>query len=175
MMWLFNIPFFGFVILLYSYLWTSRIGAPWVPTPRDTVQQMLGLADLNSEDILYDLGCGDGRIVFTAAEQYGIKAVGIEIDPLRYLYCQAAISSRGLRDRVKIKFGNFFRHDLSDATVVTCYLLQDTNNKLQQKFREGLRPGTKIISNTFTFSEFDLKQENGDVRLYCNEERKNLT
>ena len=163
---LINSLFVGFVILLVSFIWPTGIGAPWVPTIRDTVQKMLKMAEVNSDDILYDLGCGDGRTVMTAAKQYGARAVGIEIDPLRYLWCQVAITLRGLRNRVQIKYGNFFKYDLSNATVVTCFLLQETNDMLEDKFKKELQPGTRIVSNIFTFSEFDLKQENEETRLY---------
>ena len=98
-----------------------------------------------------DLGCGDGRMIITAVRRYGARAVGIEIDPLRYLWCQFLVSVLGLRDRVKIIFGNFFSQDLSDADVITCYLLQDTNEKLEGKLKQELRPGTRVVSHDFTF------------------------
>ena len=165
-MWLVNLLFFGAVILMISFIWPSGVGAPWVPTSREMVRKMLKMADIRPDDIIYDLGCGDGRLVITAARKYGASAVGIEIDPLRYLWCQMMITILGLRNRVKIKYGNFFRHDLSPATVVTCYLLQETNQKLEQVFKDTLQSGTRIVSNTFTFTEFNLKQEDGDARLY---------
>jgi hypothetical protein len=92
--------------------------------------------------------------------------VGVEIDPFRYLWCQILIAVLGLRDRVRVIFGDFFNQDLSDANVVTCYLLQKTNNKLEEKFRSELASGTRVVSNTFTFSGLHKVREDGNVKLY---------
>ena len=119
---------------------------------------------IGTEKIL-DLGCGDGRTLITAVRKYGAKAVGIEIDPLRYLWCQILITILGLRNRIKILYGNFFNKDLSEATLVTCYLLQDTNNILEDKLMSELRPNTKVVSNSFTFT-FPKIGQDGDARLY---------
>lgn len=123
------------------------MGAPWAPTPMSLVHNMLTLAEVGPDDTLYNLGCGDGRVIITAARHYGAWAVGIEIDPLRYLWCQILIAVLRLRSRVKIVFGDFFRQDLGEADVVTCYLLQGTNNKLEKKFKRELRPGTRVVSH----------------------------
>jgi predicted RNA methylase len=127
---------------------------------------MLKMARVGPDDLVYDLGCGDGRMIVIAARRYGARAVGIEIDPLRYLWCQMLISVLGLRDRVKIVYGDFFKHDLSDADVVTCYLLQDTNEKLEEKFKRELDSGTRVVSNTFTFPGLHGVRQDGEVRLY---------
>jgi len=161
-----SILFLIVMLLLFSAAWTNSVGAPWVPTPFKKVQTMLELTDLGSEDVLYDLGCGDGRTVVMAARKYGAKAVGIEIDPLRYVYCQVLISVLGLRDKVTIKYGNFFRHDLSDATVVTCYLLQETNIKLEQKLQQELVAGTRVVSNTFVFPSLRRIRQENNIQLY---------
>jgi predicted RNA methylase len=131
-----------------------------------TVHKMLKLADISPKDVVYDLGCGDGRTVITAARRYGARAVGIEIDPLRFLWCQFLITILGLRSRIKILYGNFFNKDLSEATLVTCYLLQETNDKLVKKFKKELRPGTKVVSNTFTFSGLQMVRQVGRVHFY---------
>jgi SAM-dependent methyltransferase len=158
-----------FVTIAISAAWTQLRGAPWVPTSMKMVHTMLKLAEVGPNDLIYDLGCGDGRMIVTAARRYGARAVGIEIDPLRYLWCQFLISILGLRDRIKINFGNFFSQDLSDADVVTCYLLQDTNEKLEVKLKQELRPGTRIVSNDFTFPGLSKVRQKGDARLYlCN-------
>jgi len=154
------------IIIIISMVWTSRVGAPWVPTHFSTASRMLELAEITSSDVVYDLGCGDGRTLVMAARKYGAKAVGIEIDPLRYVWCQLLITVLGLRDRIKIKFGNFFHHDFSEATVVTCYLLQTTNDKLEQKFKEELAAGTRVVSNTFEFSDLQLMHEEKNITLY---------
>jgi SAM-dependent methyltransferase len=154
------------LILVTSVTWTSFVGAPWVPTSMSMVHKMLKLADVGPADIVYDLGCGDGRTVITAARYYGARAVGVEIDPLRYLWCQLRVTFLGLRDRVKIVYGNFFAQDLSAATVVTCYLLQDTNNKLEKKFEQELSSGTRVVSNTFYFRRLQTVRRDDEATLY---------
>lgn len=154
------------IVLVVSFAWTNILGAPWVPTSMSLVRKMLDMAEVGPGDLVYDLGCGDGRIIFTAARRYGARAVGFEIDPLRYLWCRLLIRVLGLRDRVQIVFGDFFKQDLSEADVVTCYLLQSTNNKLEDKFEKELRPGTRVVSNTFTFIGLQQVREDGDARLY---------
>jgi SAM-dependent methyltransferase len=153
-------------ILAFSATWTSFVGAPWVPTSMSLVHTMLKLADVGPNDIVYDLGCGDGRTIITAAKHYGARAVGVEIDPLRYLWCQLRVYMLRLDGRVKIIHGNIFRQDLSEATVVTCYLLQGTNNKLEEKFKKELRAGTRVISNTFYFSGLKKVRHDGEATLY---------
>jgi predicted RNA methylase len=154
------------IMLFISIFWPGVMGAPWVPSSMKTVHKMMKLANVGADDIVYDLGCGDGRTVITAVRQYGARAVGIEIDPLRYLWCQLLITVLRLRSRIKILYGNFFNKDLSRATLVTCYLLQDTNNKLVEKLKKELRPGTKVVSNNFTFSGLHKVHEDGDVNFY---------
>ena len=159
------------IIVALSLIWTDRRGAPWVPTPTKKVRQMLTLAKVRPDDLVYDLGCGDGRTIIIAARRYGARAVGIEIDPLRYLWCQALISVLGLRGRVRIVYGNFFKHDLSNADVVFCYLLQKTNDRLEEKLKDELKPGARIVSNTFTFSTLKPAAENVDAKLYLYHQR----
>jgi SAM-dependent methyltransferase len=164
-MWSLNIASM-LILAVVSILWTSRRGAPWVPTSMNMVRKMLTLAEVGPGDLVYDLGCGDGRMIVTAARRYGSRAVGIEIDPLRCLWCQMLITVLGLRDRVRAIYGDFFNQDLSDADVVTCYLLQSTNNKLQKKLKQELRPGARVISNTFTFPGLHRVRQDGEARLY---------
>ena len=127
---------------------------------------MLRLADIQPDDLIYDLGCGDGRLIVTAATQYKARGVGIEVDPLRYLYCQLVITILGIRDQVTVVYGNFFRQDLSDADVVVCYLLPDTNKKLEKKLLRELRPGTRVVSYTFLFEQVKMDKKDGKARLY---------
>ncbi|MFW9821246.1 MAG: SAM-dependent methyltransferase [Candidatus Thorarchaeota archaeon] len=142
-------------------------GAPWVPTKMKKVRKMLTLAELQQNEVLYDLGCGDGRVLLTAARKFGAKAVGIEISPLFYLWCQIVITIFGLRSRVKIKYGNFFKYDMSEADVVICYLLQETNDKLEDKLLKELKPTARIISNTFMFNKFPLISEDIDIGIFA--------
>jgi len=156
-------------ILMISISWTNRRGAPWVPSSMSRVHKMLTLAEVRPGDLVYDLGCGDGRVLLAAARRYGARAVGIEIDPLRYLWCQFLITVLGLRGRVRIIFGDFFSQDLSQADVVTCYLLQDTNRRLEGKFTRELRPGTRVVSNYFDFPGlYKVRQEEKTSLYLCN-------
>lgn len=165
-MWFAILILIIFLVFVISVSWTDRHGAPWLPTTMSTVRKMLTMAEVGPDDVVYDLGCGDGRTIVTAARRYGARAVGIELDPLRYLWCQMLITILGLRDRVQVVYGDFFNQDLSDADVVTCYLLQSTNNKLEEKFKRELESGTRVVSNTFSFSGLHRIREEKDVRLY---------
>jgi 16S rRNA A1518/A1519 N6-dimethyltransferase RsmA/KsgA/DIM1 with predicted DNA glycosylase/AP lyase activity len=152
--------------MVISIIWTNSRGAPWVPTPMSMVHEMLTLAEVGPDDLVYDLGCGDGRIIVTAARRYGARAVGIELDPLRYFWCQILITILGLRDRVRIVYGDFYKQDFSAASVVTCYLLRATNKKLEGKFKSELNPETRIVSNYFTFPGLQLVGEDKEEKLY---------
>jgi SAM-dependent methyltransferase len=154
------------LILAISISWTNYRGAPWAPTPMSTVHKMLTMADVGTDDVVYDLGCGDGRTIITAARRYGARALGIEIDPLRYLWCQALITILGLRGQVKIVFGDFYNQDLSAADVITCYLLQGTNNKLESKLKQELRPNTRVVSHYFTFPGLHLVSQDEEAKVY---------
>jgi SAM-dependent methyltransferase len=157
------------LLMVLSFVWTSLLGAPWAPSSMKTVHKMLSMAEIGPDDLVYDLGCGDGRMIVTAARHYGARAVGIEIDPLRYLWCQALTAILGLRDRVDVVYGNFFSQDLSDADVVICFLLQDTNLQLEPKLKRELKLGTRVVSNRFTFPGLDKVKQDGDAMLYlCN-------
>lgn len=155
-------------IALISVSWSHRRGAPWAPTPLRKVRMMLEMASVGPGDVVYDLGCGDGRTIVTAARRYGAHAVGIEIDPLRYLWCQLLITVLGLRNRVRIVYGDFFSQDLSGADIVTCYLLQSTNEKIQEKFMRELHPHTRVVSYAFTFPSLHLVRSDryADVYVY---------
>jgi SAM-dependent methyltransferase len=152
--------------VIVSISWTDVVGAPYIPTPRRTVRVMLALAGLGPDDLLYDLGSGDGRVLFIAAEEFGAKAVGIEIDPLRYLWVRMLIRLRGLTGKVEILFGNFFDVNLNQADVVTCYLRSSTNNRLEGKFESELRPGTRVASRKFKFLGWPLIDEDRDEQVY---------
>jgi len=163
-----TVIFLSIVIFMFavSVAWTIFRGAPWVPTPMKIVHKMLKLADLKPNELLYDLGCGDGRIIITAAKHYGTRAVGIELDPIRYLWCLISITIMGLRDQISIIHGDLFKQDLSNADVVICYLLPDTNKKLEDKLLEELQPGTRVVSNTFLFPNIQQTKQDGLARLY---------
>ena len=121
----------------------------WVPTPPPVVDAMLKLADVKPSDVVYDLGCGDGIIVATAAQKYGARAVGIDIDPQRVKEATERVQKMGVSDKVKILQGDLFESDIKDATVVTLYLLQSLNIKLMPKLKSELKPGTRVVSQSF--------------------------
>jgi cyclopropane fatty-acyl-phospholipid synthase-like methyltransferase len=125
----------------------------WVPTPPTVVDAMLKLADVKPGDTVYDLGCGDGVIVATAAQKYGARAVGIDIDPQRVKEATERAQKMGVSDKVEIRQGDLFEADIQDATVVTLYLLQSLNMKLMPKLQKELKPGTRIVSQSFNMGE----------------------
>ena len=148
-----------FLALLISISWTSYKGSPWIPSSFKMAQKMLNLADIQPDEMVYDLGCGDGRIAVIAARKYQARVVGIELNPLLWLWCQLVITILGLRSRVKIVLGNFYKQDLSDADVVVCYLLPNTNKKLEYKLMRELCSGTRVVSNTFLFYQTRLEKK----------------
>jgi len=117
----------------------------------ENVRKMLTLAEVKTGDVVYDLGCGDGRIIAMAAGEFGARAVGIEADPLRFLWSWMRIKLSGLGSRAKVIWGDFFNHNLNDATVVTVFLSYKANSKLKKKLEEELEPGTRVISYYWTF------------------------
>ena len=165
-MWFFAVLSALGTLVIISIIWPGLRGAPWVPTRLRAVRKMLELAQVRPEDVVYDLGCGDGRTIVTAARRHGARAVGVEIDPLRYAWCQALITVLGLRDRVRVVYGDFFAHDLGEADVVTCYLLDSTNRKLQKKLLSELGPGARVVSHMFAFPELHLVQYDKQDQLY---------
>ena len=121
----------------------------YIPTPQPVVEAMLDLAQVKAGDVLYDLGSGDGRIVITAAQKFGARGVGIEIDPALVRRATANAAAAGVSDRVRFVAGNFFAADLSEASVVTLFLLQSLNERLRPKLLRELRPGARIVSHVF--------------------------
>ena len=120
----------------------------YVPTPQVVVDTMLEAAEVTRDDVLYDLGCGDGRIVVAAAERYGARAVGIDIDPKRVIQSRENVRAHGVADLVTIKQADLFREDMGGATVVTLYLVPNLIARLMPKL-SSLRPGTRVVSHSF--------------------------
>ncbi len=154
--------------------WTKPRGAPWVTTPLSRVRKMLDLAEVGPEDLVYDLGCGDGRILVVAARQFGARAVGIEIDPLRYLWCRGLVAALGLSEQVQVVYGDFFKQDLSRADVVTMFLQFDTNDLMSLKLVDELRPGTRVVSHVATFAGWSPTRVDVENQLYLYEAGKFL-
>lgn len=120
----------------------------FVPTPQDVVEKMLELVEVKKDDLVYDLGCGDGRIVVTAAKKYGCKAIGYDLDPQRVKESLENVAKNQVEDLVRIEQRDIFTLDLSQANVVTLYLLPSLNVKLVQQL-EKLKPGSRIVSHDF--------------------------
>ncbi|MFP5379162.1 MAG: SAM-dependent methyltransferase, partial [Vicinamibacteria bacterium] len=131
----------------------------FVPTPQPVVDAMLAMANVRKGDVLYDLGSGDGRIPITAAKRYGIRAVGIDIDPQRIAEVNENVRKNEVGHLVKIVQGDLFEQDLSEATVVTLYLLPSLNLKLRPKLMKELKPGTRIVSHAFDMGDWKPEQE----------------
>ncbi len=138
-------------VAIVSTMWTAARGAPWAPTPWAVVRKMLRMAGTQPGEVVFDLGSGDGRVLVVAARRFRARAIGIEIDPLRYLWTQLFISVLGVRAQVRVIRGDLFAQDLCQADVVTVYLRQDTNRRLITKLRGELRPGARVVSYSFTF------------------------
>ena len=138
----------------------------FVPTPQEVVEDMLRLADVKKGDVLFDLGSGDGRIPITAAKTYGVRAVGIDIDPERIAEAQENARKAGVTRLVDFRLEDLFKSDFRDATVVTLYLLPELNVKLRPRLLAELKPGTRIVSHQFDMGDWrpDKKLEtNGRV------------
>lgn len=120
---------------------------PYQPSPQYVVDKMLALARVSKDDVLYDLGCGDGRIVITAAEKYGARGVGIDIDPQRIAEARANAKKAGVENRVQFQVGDLYASDFSDATVVTLFLWPHVNLKLRPLLWQQLQVGTRVVSH----------------------------
>jgi SAM-dependent methyltransferase len=127
----------------------------FVPTDPAVVRGMLGAAQVRSNDVVYDLGCGDGRFVITAVKQYGARGVCVDIDPVRIAESRRNADTAGVARRITFHEGDLFEMDLSDATVVTLYLLPNLNERLRPKLFRELRPGARVVSNAFDMGDWE--------------------
>ena len=128
---------------------------PYVPTRQAVVDAMLKMADVKKNDVIYDLGCGDGRIVITAAKNFGATGTGIDINPERIAEANKNAREAGVTDKVRFMEGDLFDADVSEATVVTLYLLPAVNMKLRPILMEQLKPGTRIVSHAFDMGDWE--------------------
>jgi ribosomal protein L11 methylase PrmA len=138
---------------------TRRPDVIFVPTPEEVVEAMLQVANVTKNDIVYDLGCGDGRIPVTAARKYGARGVCIDIDPQRIKEATENVAKNNVGDRVRVMNADLFATDLSEATVVTLYLLPSLNVKLMPKLMKELKPGTRIVSHAFDMGDWKPEKE----------------
>jgi tRNA G37 N-methylase Trm5 len=132
---------------------------PYVPTPQTVVDKMLEIAAVTKDDVVYDLGSGDGRIVITAAKKYGVRGVGVDIDPERIREANANAVLAGVADRVKFLEQDLFKTDLKEASVVTLYLLPEVNLRLRPKLWSELKPGTRVVSHAFDMGDWLPEQK----------------
>lgn len=132
---------------------------PYVPSTEKAVQQMLKLANVKSSDVVYDLGCGDGRIVIAAAKTYGARGVGIDINPERIREARENAKKAGVEHLVRFEENDLFQATFKDATVVTLFLLPGVNLKLKPRLLEQLKPGARVVSNTFDMGDWKPEQE----------------
>jgi SAM-dependent methyltransferase len=132
---------------------------PYVPTTQEAVKAMLKLADVKPSDIVYDLGCGDGRIVIAAAKEYGAHGVGIDINPERIAEAKENANKAGVEKLVHFEENDLFDADIHEATVVTLFLLNSVNEKLRPKLWKDLKPGTRVVSNTFGMGDWKPDKE----------------
>lgn len=144
------------------------LDVPYVPTDEDVVHAMLELAEVTSEDILYDLGCGDGRIVVAAALEKNTRGFGIDMDPMRIAEAMEYAGNTGVEFMVDFIEGDLLEADFSDATVVTLYLLDLVNVELRPRLLDELRPGTRIVSHAFDMGDWtpDKFKRHGSTHLY---------
>lgn len=145
---------------------TVEADVPFVVTPQTTVDSILALANVSSDDVVYDLGSGDGRIPITAAEEYGARGVGIEIKPELVQRARENAKISGVSDKVEFRQQDIFEADFSEATVVTMYLFPEVNIKLRPMLFEQLDPGTRVVSHSFDMDEWvpdTTIRVNGDV------------
>jgi len=149
--------------------------APYIPTPEIIVRRMLEAGHVKPGQMVYDLGSGDGRIVIMAAQDFGARAVGVEIQPDLCRKAEERIRSLGLADRVKMIEDSALRVDLSPADVVTMYLLTSSNERLKPNLEKYLRPGARVVSNEFPIQGWKaaevlmIKMGNAEHRIYVYE------
>src|SRR5712692_5973559 len=132
---------------------------PYVPTTEQAVDAMLKLADVKKTDVVYDLGCGDGRIVIAAAKNFGARGVGIDINPVRIREARENAKKAGVENLVRFEENDLFQADIHEASVVTLFLLSTVNLKLRPKLLQDLKPGTRVVSNTFDMGDWKPDKE----------------
>jgi hypothetical protein len=147
----------GLILLLALGLWIlvpSFYGLPWIPTREKRIRKALGLAKLQPNEILYDLGAGDGRVLIMAAEEFGSKAIGIEIGPVQCLLGWLRILFSGSRHKVRMRCGSFYKADISKADVVFVYATSSQTSRLLPLLERQLRPGARVVSIAADFPDW---------------------
>jgi len=137
--------------------------APWVPTPMAVVDRMLEMAEVDSETVLYDLGCGDGRIVIEAAKRFGARGIGVDIDPVRIDESEKNAKKEGVEHLVEFILGDVMKIDFSRATVVAIYLLPESNELLRPLFEKQLRKGAFVVTHNYDIPGWEDNEEDFDT------------
>ncbi len=144
-----------FFMIMTPTLMTLVNGAPFVPTPMEAVRKMLKLANIKKGEVVYDIGCGDGRMVYLAVKECGAKGTGFELSP--FVYLLAIIRKLFWRSKARILFRNFKTQSFKDADVIMCYLMPETLDKLRPKLESELKKGARIISYAFRIKDWKEK------------------
>ena len=162
----------GFLFLLISGLWLivpALYGLPWVPTREKRIRRALELAKLQPDEILYDLGAGDGRVLVMAAKDFGARAVGIEIGPVQWLIGWLRSLFSGSRHKVSMRCGNFYKADIHDADVVFVYLTSKQTSRLGKKLARELQPGARVVSIAADFPGWQPSKVNREMLIFVYE------
>lgn len=136
----------------------KALDVPYVPTPPEVVAKMLEMGSVGSGDLVYDLGCGDGRIVIAAVRRLGVRGVCVELDPARLKWAREVAEKAGVAGLIRFVEGDLFEVPLQDATVVTLYLLRPTNLRLKPKLLRELRPGSRVVSLRFDMGNWEAER-----------------
>lgn len=155
----------GFLLFEIWRMWTHPFGVEWVPSPQRIVEKMLKLGKVSRNDIVYDLGSGDGRIVISAAK-LGARAIGVELDFLRVLIGRIKIKLARLENKARIDQGDFYKADVKNATVVTLFLLPKTMEKIENKLKKELRKGARVVSYRFVFKDWEPAKIDEENKIY---------
>ena len=169
---------FGLLFLLLSGLWLiipALYGVPWIPTREKRIRRALELANLQPDEILFDLGAGDGRVLIMAVQEFGARAVGIEIGPvqcavgwLRSLLSEYRLR-RGSKQRVRIRCGNFYRANVAEADVIFVYLTSAQTLRLQDKLAHELKPGARVVSIAADFPDWQPSEVDRENLIFLYE------
>lgn len=142
-----------------GYWEDGGLEVPYVPTPNQVVEAMLNLAKVTKDDTVIDLGCGDGRIVITAAQKFGARGIGVDLNPERIAEAEANAKNAKVEARVKFVEQDLFKADIREATVVTLYLLPSVNARLKPRLFEQLKPGTRVVSHSFDMPDWEPREK----------------
>lgn len=162
----------GLILLLVLGLWIlvpSVYGLPWIPTREKRIRRALQLAELEPDEMVYDLGAGDGRVLTMAAKEFGAGAVGIEVGPVQCMLGWLRIWLSGSGQKVRMRCGDFFKADLSDADVVFVYVTSSQTPRLRLLLEQQLRPGARVVSIAADFPDWQPKVLDREMLIFVYE------